>query len=213
MNNLNQAIKIINYDSFGNVINDTNPDLNIPLGFAGGLYDKDTKLVRFGYRDYDPYIGRWTAKDPIDFNGGSSNLYIYVGNDPINYIDPTGLVDKNLINPDDGIFDKYLYWASNTYNSKAAYVIADHGENGRLKHSYMIDEIIDDIKKSGKPIVQLAVCNQDGGKDSDAQYIADQTGLPVIYSENKVGMYPYLGPYVSLLLFSEWKTVYPRTFE
>ncbi|MDR2033224.1 MAG: RHS repeat-associated core domain-containing protein, partial [Helicobacteraceae bacterium] len=60
------------------------------IGFAGGLYDKDTNLIRFGYRDYDPFTGRWTAKDPIDFNGGSSNLYGYVGNDPINYVDPTG---------------------------------------------------------------------------------------------------------------------------
>ncbi|MDR2152654.1 MAG: RHS repeat-associated core domain-containing protein [Helicobacteraceae bacterium] len=64
--------------------------MNLLLGFAGGLYDKDTKLIRFGFRDYDPFTGRWTAKDPIDFNGGSSNLYAYVGNDPINYIDPDG---------------------------------------------------------------------------------------------------------------------------
>ncbi|MDR2033587.1 MAG: RHS repeat-associated core domain-containing protein, partial [Helicobacteraceae bacterium] len=88
--NSSGVIKRIDYDSFGNVINDTNPDLNVPIGSAGGLYDQDTKLVRFGYRDYDPFTGRWTAKDPIDFNGGSSNLYGYVGNDPINYVDPTG---------------------------------------------------------------------------------------------------------------------------
>jgi RHS repeat-associated protein len=75
-----------------NVINDTNPDLYLPIGFAGGLYDKDTKLIRFGYRDYDPQTGRWTAKDPIDFNGGDSNLYAYVGNDPVNYVDPEGLL-------------------------------------------------------------------------------------------------------------------------
>ena len=35
-------------------------------------------LVRFGARDYDPTIGRWTAKDPIDFAGGDTNLYGYV---------------------------------------------------------------------------------------------------------------------------------------
>jgi RHS repeat-associated protein len=38
---------------------------NQPFGFAGGLYDADTGLVRFGARDYDAYTGRWTAKDPI----------------------------------------------------------------------------------------------------------------------------------------------------
>lgn len=41
-----------------------------PLTFAGGLWDADTKLIRFGARDYDPTIGRWTTKDPIGFAGG-----------------------------------------------------------------------------------------------------------------------------------------------
>ena len=63
----------------------------IPFGFAGGLYDEDTGLVRFGARDYDPAIGRWTAKDPILFGGRQANLYIYVHNNPINLIDPPGL--------------------------------------------------------------------------------------------------------------------------
>jgi RHS repeat-associated protein len=110
-NQSNTIIKQIDYDSFGNVISQTNPTLStatpdlsldsidIPLGFAGGLYDKDTNLIRFGYRDYDPYTGRWTAKDPIDFSGGDSNLYAYVGNDPINYVDPEGKVAWFVVVP------------------------------------------------------------------------------------------------------------------
>jgi RHS repeat-associated protein len=78
----------IDYDEFGNITQDTNPGLQ-PFGFAGGLYDVDTGLVRFGARDYDPEVGRWTAKDPIRFDGGS-NLYGYVMNDPVNLIDPSG---------------------------------------------------------------------------------------------------------------------------
>jgi RHS repeat-associated protein len=64
-----------------------------PFAFAGGLYDPDTGLVRFGARDYDAVTGRWTAKDPILFRGGSANLYSYAGNDPINRIDPRGRDD------------------------------------------------------------------------------------------------------------------------
>jgi RHS repeat-associated protein len=72
------------------VISDTNPTLEIPFGFAGGLHDKDTNLIRFGYRDFDPETGRWTARDPIGFAGGDTNLYGYVQGDPVNWVDPTG---------------------------------------------------------------------------------------------------------------------------
>ena len=85
------VVKRIDYDSFGNVISDTDPSFEIPFGFAGGLYDGDTGLVRFGYRDYDPDIGRWTAKDPIFFAGGDTDLYGYCLNDPVNFVDPWGL--------------------------------------------------------------------------------------------------------------------------
>ncbi len=80
----------LDYDAWGNVLTDTNPGFQ-PFGFAGGLYDRDTRLVRFGARDYDPEIGRWTSKDPIRFAGGDTNLYAYVGNQPTTTIDPTGL--------------------------------------------------------------------------------------------------------------------------
>jgi RHS repeat-associated protein len=84
------VIKRIDYDSFGSIINDTNPTFKIPFGFAGGLHDKDTDLIKFGYRDYDPELGRWTAKDPILFDDGDVDLYGYVANNPVNWVDPEG---------------------------------------------------------------------------------------------------------------------------
>jgi len=80
----------IDYDEFGRVQNDTSPGFQ-PFGFAGGLYDADTGLVRFGARDCDPSVGRWISKDPILFNGAQANLYVYVGNDPVNASDSSGL--------------------------------------------------------------------------------------------------------------------------
>ncbi len=82
-------VQRMDYDEFGTVILDTNPGFQ-PFGFAGGIYDRDTGLVRHGARDYDPETGRWTAKDPIRFGGKSVNLYGYVFNDPINRIDIDG---------------------------------------------------------------------------------------------------------------------------
>jgi hypothetical protein len=42
---------------------------------------------------YDETVGRWTAEDPIAFEGGDANLYRFVGNSPTNGTDPTGLID------------------------------------------------------------------------------------------------------------------------
>jgi len=90
-------VRTIDYDEFGNRTVTTNTgvvsDLELPLGFAGGLYDTDTGLVHFGARDYDPSVARWISKDPILFRGGQANLYVYANNDAINRIDPSGLDD------------------------------------------------------------------------------------------------------------------------
>jgi len=88
----------MDYDEFGNVLLDSNPGFQ-PFGFAGGIYDQNTKLVRFGARDYDAFTGRWTAKDPIGFAGGDPNLFAYVGGNPLSFIDPMGLVQ--IPNPND----------------------------------------------------------------------------------------------------------------
>ncbi len=83
----------IDYDAWGNIQADSvlEPGFTpIPFGFAGGIHDRDTKLVRFGARDYDPEVGRWTDKDPLGFGGGDSDLYKYAYNDPVNHVDPNG---------------------------------------------------------------------------------------------------------------------------
>ncbi|MBU4199689.1 MAG: hypothetical protein KKG09_03275 [Verrucomicrobia bacterium] len=90
------VVQRLDYDEFGRVVLDTNPGFQ-PFGFAGGLYDPDTGLVRFGARDYDPETGRWTAKDPILFAGASANLYCYADNNPVNEKDIAGLGPQNDI--------------------------------------------------------------------------------------------------------------------
>jgi RHS repeat-associated protein len=85
----------LDYDEFGNITLDTNPGFQ-PFGFAGGIYDRHTKLTRFGTRDYDAEVGRWTAKDLIGFGGGDTNLYGYVLNDPVNSVDPEGIYERDV---------------------------------------------------------------------------------------------------------------------
>src|SRR5947208_16036354 len=88
--NTGTIVQRMDYDEFGNITTDTNPGFQ-PFGFAGGLYDQHTGLTRFGVRDYDANVGRWTVKDVIKFAGSDTNLYGYTLNDPANFIDPFGL--------------------------------------------------------------------------------------------------------------------------
>ncbi|MBZ4192710.1 MAG: hypothetical protein LAE24_00155, partial [Candidatus Contendobacter sp.] len=78
------------YDEYGNVLTDTNPGFQ-PFGFAGGIYDRDTGLVRFGARDYESKVGRWNTKDMVLFEGGFSNLYAYSSNNPVGLLDMNGM--------------------------------------------------------------------------------------------------------------------------
>jgi len=82
------VIQRMDYDEWGAVTADTNPGFQ-PFGFAGGIWDRGTGLVRFGARDYDASTGRWTSKDSTRFRGGL-NLYVYGNNDPVNQIDSDG---------------------------------------------------------------------------------------------------------------------------
>ncbi|HUU04164.1 MAG TPA: RHS repeat-associated core domain-containing protein [Myxococcota bacterium] len=104
-----QVIQQLDYDEFGRVLNDTNPGFQ-PFGFAGGLYEQSTGLIRFGARDYDAERGRWTAKDPAVFYAREINLYGYVANNPLNFHDAAGLMtDYNLTNGNNNPFFNFTY--------------------------------------------------------------------------------------------------------
>lgn len=92
------VVQRLDYDEFGRITADTSPGFQ-PFGFAGGLYDQDSSFVRFGARDYDAATGRWTTKDPILFKGRNTNLYAYVHNMPLMFIDSYGLFDIAVDDP------------------------------------------------------------------------------------------------------------------
>jgi RHS repeat-associated protein len=96
------AVEAVEYDPWGVATVSPGGTSVHPFGFAGGLWDRRTGLVRFGAREYDAGLGRWLARDPIGFAGGW-NQYGYVGNLPADAVDPTGLVIVMVYNRESGL--------------------------------------------------------------------------------------------------------------
>ena len=84
------------YSSFGEANVDGSSTVTSNLRFPGQIYDEETGLHYNYYRYYDPAAGRYLAPDPLRLEGGI-NLYAYVSNDPINWIDPLGLARYYVI--------------------------------------------------------------------------------------------------------------------
>ena len=81
------------YDPFGALTN--TPTVTSQIGFAGGYTPTAggaTRIVHYGKRYYDPALGRWTQQDVIDQPADlrQANRYLYVGDDPVNLVDPSG---------------------------------------------------------------------------------------------------------------------------
>jgi RHS repeat-associated protein len=94
------------YDPFG-VLMGSSGAINQPMRFSTKFYDDQTGLSYYGYRFYNPALGRWMTRDPLGERGGinpygfvdsvgkpfsGTNLYTFTDNSPVNAIDPDGLL-------------------------------------------------------------------------------------------------------------------------
>jgi RHS repeat-associated protein len=77
------------YDSFGKIISHSG-NVENPYTYTAREHDAETGLYYYRARYYDAGIGRFISEDPIGIDGGI-NLYLYVQNNPVNYVDPFGL--------------------------------------------------------------------------------------------------------------------------
>jgi RHS repeat-associated protein len=80
------------YDSFGKVQSQSNAGYDLRFGYTGREQDGETGLDYYRARYYDASNGRFISEDPLGFGAGDGNLTRYVGNSPVNAIDPSGTI-------------------------------------------------------------------------------------------------------------------------
>jgi RHS repeat-associated protein len=85
-----EVLDEITYDSFGNVLNETNSSAGDRFKFTARELDAALSLYYYRARWYDLQIGRFLREDPLSFTAGDTNLYRYVFNSPVNFRDPSG---------------------------------------------------------------------------------------------------------------------------
>ena len=91
------------YDSFGNVLSESNPSQGDRFKFTGREFSPDLGIYYYRARWYDPSTGQFISQDPIGFTAGDTNLYRYVGNGPWDGTDPSGLFFEKKENTPTGI--------------------------------------------------------------------------------------------------------------
>jgi len=82
------------YDAFGNVVVEQG-SAPCSIGFSTKIEDPESGLLYYGHRYYCPPLGRWLNQDPIEERGGL-NLYGFVGNDGVNWLDVLGLLPGEI---------------------------------------------------------------------------------------------------------------------
>ena len=82
------------------------PSIEVNLRLPGQYLDRESGLHYNWHRYYDPGIGRYITQDPIGLDGGI-NTYAYVGNNPLNYTDSSGLIIDTIADAGFILYDLY----------------------------------------------------------------------------------------------------------
>ncbi len=105
-NSSGQVVEAVGYSPYGEfAAGQTAPPAHSPFGYTGRQYDPETGLYQYRARYYSPRLGVFLSTDPIGTKD-DPNLHMYVGLDPVDKIDPSGLSDLNYFHPGDNLYDE-----------------------------------------------------------------------------------------------------------
>ncbi|WP_324282075.1 RHS repeat-associated core domain-containing protein [Cyanobacterium aponinum UTEX 3222] len=96
VDNTGDVVNHLTYDSYGNVVSETNSAVDSRYRFTGREWDEEIELYYYRARYYSGQTGRFISVDPISFESDTYNLYGYVDNNPISNVDPSGLASRQL---------------------------------------------------------------------------------------------------------------------
>jgi len=193
---------VYDYDAFGKetrsstLVAGLNPD-SFPFHYSTKFTDPESGFNYYGYRFYDPSNGRWLNRDPIEEEGGV-NLYNFVENNPINWVDFLGLVDLSYTPPAE---TDLTDWEKG-FNTDDKFDVAGHGNSQSMfdknkkpiTPNKVADDIIKDPKYKPGDTVGLISCSTGAGNNSFAQKLADalakKTGKPTTVRAPTKTTYP-----------------------
>jgi len=129
------------YAAFGEANVDPSSTVTNNLRFPGQYFDAETGLNYNWNRYYDPETGRYTQVDPIGFASGDANLYRYVGNSPLTFIDQVGL-DWIKFN------GTQVIWYAGDYGDTSKPLHTFKGTSGLILKDPITGEIINDYRNA-----------------------------------------------------------------
>ena len=137
-----------------------------PFRFSSEYFDEETGLVYYNYRYYNPELGRWISRDPIEEQGGY-NLYGMIGNNPLYGWDELGF-EVNAT------YDKSTGKLTVTDNTSGQTVTADVESGGKPYGQPIPDgsyDILDPVRKdpenNGEDFYRLEPKDENYGDDKD----------------------------------------------
>ena len=160
---ITSIVNHIQYDAFGTVTSETNAAVDTIFGFTGRESDEESDLYYYRARYYDPHLGQFASEDPLGFEAKDPNLSRYVGNGPVDAMDPSGLEELAWSGPSisaapkqswrEGLADWWQDVWNNDYETPGNYLLREQDSQStfvvrRLIHS--------DLKPIGGGITDVA---------------------------------------------------------